>query len=181
MPQGIILFKLIRTRDAETKERVQIVGVNLVCALEGNDRIVILVVLLVEGTHDAPSFRVVRLLLTLGLEHNDRFLCAALLDQLLRQGHPALSFHVHVLRLKGDNSFRDLWLHESFLELICHVLVEAALILVLLPHLHHLLDYLVRAQSVLTLLLIDLCVTVPQLLEILLSVLCLGLCLLHLP
>ena len=67
MPDCIILLELVSAGDAKAEEGVEVVRVDLVSPLEGDDGVVVLVVLLIELAHDPPCLSVVGVLLALSL------------------------------------------------------------------------------------------------------------------
>lgn len=64
---GFLLLELVGAGDPEAQEGVQVEGVDLVGTLEGDDCVVVLIVLLVKLTHESPSFCIFCLLLHLSL------------------------------------------------------------------------------------------------------------------
>jgi hypothetical protein len=142
MLDSLALLQLVRARNAEAQQRIQVERVDLVGLLKSYNRIVVLVVLLIELAHESPGLRVLRGLLDLSLEANDRLLSLSIFYKLLSDCDPIpCIFHVLVLGLHGYDSLHgfDLLLPLTA-PLLSELRIEVLVHILLLPLLHHLVD-----------------------------------------
>ena len=141
---GLALLELVGAGDAQAEQRVQVERVDLVGLLERDDCVVVLVVLLVQLTHQPPGLCVLRRLLHLRLQTHYRLLRLPVLYQLLSDCDPIAGiFDVLILGLEGNDALFGCDLLLPLLApLVCELRIELTLVhVLLLPLLHHIIDY----------------------------------------
>jgi len=82
IPLSHSLVQLVSATHSQEEKTLQIVGVSLVRALERENSLIVLIVLLEELSEQAPSFGVLLVLLDFSFETQDRLLNLLLFDKL---------------------------------------------------------------------------------------------------
>lgn len=143
MLNGFSLLELIGARYSKTEHRVDIKGINLISLFECDNCIIVLIILLIELSHKSPSLSVFWCLLYFSLQANDGFLRFSIFNKLFGDGQSiSVTLHVFIFSLEWNHILlRHYFLLPLLSPLVCKLRIELLVHILLLPLLHHIIDY----------------------------------------